>query len=231
MAERQTPFAFNEWYHCYNRGIDKRRTFNSRNDYQRFLQNLYLTNSSKKIHRSDYSKSSNDILFSVPRGEQIVAIGAFCLMPNHFHLLLKEVEEGGISKFMQALMTAYTMYFNIKNERTGGLFLKPFRSRHVANDRYLKHLVQYIHLNPAELFEPKWKEGELNDLKVLETKLKEYPYSSMGIYDGVSRVENAILDFASFKFLAGTLPPVREVLMDASDYYAEIFNTTVKASP
>ena len=81
---------------------------------------------------------------------------AYCLMPNHFHLLLQDAlpAGGGISKFMQKVGTAYTMYFNASRERAGNLFVKPFRSKHVSDDRYFKRVAQYIHFNPIELMEP-----------------------------------------------------------------------------
>jgi putative transposase len=83
------------------------------------------------------------------KGEPLVDIGSYCLMPNHFHLLLHQRQEDGISRFMQKLTTAYTMYFNIKNKRTGVLFQGRFKSKHAAEDRYLKYLLSYIHLNPS----------------------------------------------------------------------------------
>ena len=75
------------------------------------------------------------------------------------------------------------MYFNIKNEQGGNLFVKPFRSKHIADDEYMQHVVQYIHLNPLEIFEPNWKSGLKSISASLEKKLREYPYSSLASYD------------------------------------------------
>jgi putative transposase len=215
------PFEIGEWYHCYSRGVDKRNVFNKKADYQRFIQGLYLSNSTEPIHRSDLNQHSHEEIFQIPRKDTLVAIGAYALMPNHFHLLLKEKSENGIARFMQKLGTAYTMYFNIRNERVGNLFVKPFRSKHVEDDRYFKYVAQYIHLNPIELFAPKWKTGAVTNLESVEKQLKEYPYSSFQDYSSISRPET-ILDPESIELLSDDLPPLKKVLSEAREYYREI---------
>ncbi len=199
MSRPTNFFAPNEWYHCYNRGIDKRVVFENGSDYQRFISLLYLANSSKTLHRSDMGHLNHHELFTIQRGEPLVSIGAYILMPNHFHLLLYEENGGGISTFMQKLGTAYTMYFNVKHERSGGLFTKPFRARHVSDDRYFQHVVDYIHLNSSELFEYGQKEDQNMSRRRLDmltqriTKLEAYPFSSLPDFNGVSRPERALL--------------------------------------
>ena len=114
MANRR-PFEIGEWYHCFSRGVDKRRTLQSRTDYQRYIEILYLSNTLDPIHRSNLQNKTHLEIFEIKRGEPIVALAAYCLMPNHFHLLLREIKEGGIALFMQKVGIAYAMYFNIKN--------------------------------------------------------------------------------------------------------------------
>ena len=150
----------------------------------------------------------------------LVSIGAYCLMPNHFHLLLKEVVEGGIIRFMQKLGTAYAMYFNTKNERSGNLFLKPFRSRHVGDDRYFQRVVDYIHCNPAERFEPGWKRGTVRNMNRLERQLRDYRYSSFPDYARERRAIAAILSRDGFKVYQDR--GQRRMLDDARAYYADI---------
>ncbi len=223
MSLRPTPFAREEWYHCYNRGVEKRKTFLTNSDYQRFMHLLYLSNSDVSVHRSNLLSKSSHEIYGTKRGRQLVAIGAYALMPNHFHLQLKEIAEGGISAFMQKLGTAYSMYFNIKNEHTGGIFVKPFRSKHIDNDEYLNYLTQYIHLNPAELFEPEWKKGQMKNLIILEEKLKHYQYSSFIDYSSSSaRPECAILDSEAMELLGRDIPPLKKVLTDAAEYYSDL---------
>ena len=91
MVQRADPFAPDEWYHCYNRGVDKRIVFTNPKDYERFLMLLYACNSREPIHISNIyrGKTLVDLLEAVDRKKTLVDIGAYCLMPNHFHLLVR----------------------------------------------------------------------------------------------------------------------------------------------
>ncbi len=230
MAER-SPFGVGEWYHCYNRGVDKRIVFENARDYNRFLLLLYLGNGSVPLHLANLKNHNiravlEDVL--IEREEPIVEIGAYILMPNHFHLLLKEIQEGGITIFMQRIFTAFTMYFNKKYDRTGALFAGPFKSRHITDDRYLKHLISYQHLNVAELFEPRWKDG-FGNLKKIEKQLVAYPYSSLLDFLGQKRPERKILGDSVFE-LYDSIPTLAEIIGDAHAYYIE-HNDGSKARP
>ena len=220
MAQRLVPFQFDKWFHCYNRGIDKRNVFDNERDSERFLQLLYLANSTKPAHRSNMADWSTEDIVKRERGSPLVSIGAYCLMQNHYHLLLKEIIDEGIVRFMQKLGTAYTMYFNKKNERTGNLFMKPFRSRHVYDDRYFQRVIGYIHCNPAERFEPGWKRGVVRNMNRLERQLHEYRYSSFPDYVGEKRAIAAILSQDGFDIYGGASS--RKMLDDARMYYADI---------
>lgn len=218
----RNPFSIDEWYHCYNRGVDRRKTFEDIHDYERFSLGLFVGNSDMPVHISNLKSPRLRDVFkdeSFERGEPLVEIGAYCLMPNHFHLLIREIMEGGIAKFMQKLCTGYTMYFNTKHERTGALFAGTFKSRHVPNDQYIKHLVSYIHLNPAKLFDPKWKMRKGN-IKAIKQNLKEYSYSSLPDFLGTKRPEQSILGTSLFT-LYETIPTLSEIVEDANAYYQE----------
>jgi len=172
-----------EYYHIYNRGNSKQRIFRDKSDYERFLGLLFACNSSENFKIDNLNKKES--LLNYPRGKQIVYIGAYCLMPNHFHILITDAGEENVSKFMQKLITAYVMYFNKKYQRTGSLFEGKFKAEHAGSDRYLKYLFSYIHLNPIKLVEPKWKEkGIQNKSKVLKY-LEEYQHSSCLEYLGI----------------------------------------------
>lgn len=221
----RSPIAPDEWYHCYTRGVDKRVVFEKTGDYKRFLNLLYLCNSDKPLHRSDHNQKLDEEIYTVERSEPLVSIGAYCLMPNHFHLLLKDNSENGngISRFMQKLGTSYTMYFNLRKERTGNLFVKPFRSKHVHDDRYFKRVVQYIHFNPIELYEPKWKEGKFSKLRKIEQQLKQYPYSSLIDYQNkkrTSRPEEEILDKSLREVFDTDHESLADSIQDMHEYYA-----------
>ena len=114
------------------------------------------------------------------------------------------------------------MYFNIKHERIGNLFLKPFRSRHVHDDKYFRHVAQYIHLNSVEIFERGWKQGVVRSIKNLEKNLIAYPYSSYPDYFGSARPEKAILDPCWMGVLRSEMAPPRELLFDALQYYENL---------
>ena len=142
-------------------------------------------------------------------------------MPNHFHILIAEIQEDGIVRFMQKLLTGYSMYFNEKNARVGNLMVKPFRSKHIHNDVYLRKVAQYIHLNPAEVFEPGWKEGRVRNIKMLEEELRKYEYSSLIDHLGTKRLETAILETTSMNMLSDGRASLSELLVDAQQYYTE----------
>jgi len=175
MSIRKQTFASGEFYHLYNRGTEKRKIFLDGQDYKHFLFLMYICNTNKSIEL----RNVND---NFDREETIVDIGVFSLMPNHFHILVHEKIEGGISKYMLKLMTGYSMYFNKKYERTGKLYEGIFKSTHTNNDRYLKYLYSYIHLNPAKLIDKNWKENKKRNIKNLLDYIFSYKYSSLGEY-------------------------------------------------
>jgi REP element-mobilizing transposase RayT len=197
---RNIEFSLGEYYHIYNRGTDKRKIFTSTNEYFRFLILLCLCNSDAKVDIGDYLRQGLTLseIFQMKKGKNLVSIGSYCLMSNHFHILIREKQERGISLFMQKLQTAYTMYFNKKHNRNGSLFQGTFKAKHITKDIYLKYLFAYINLNPIKLVDSKWKENGIKNLDQSEKHLGEYRYSSYFDLIGTNRVENKILDVSEF---------------------------------
>ena len=111
MSNRKVSFAEGEYYHIYNRGTNKMPIFLDKNDYSRFIQSLFVLNSDSGIKFSDISPGYT---WTFDRGNTLTDIGAYCLMPNHFHLLVRAKNDTNVSVFMQKLMTSYSMYFNKK---------------------------------------------------------------------------------------------------------------------
>lgn len=147
---RKIPFANEEIYHVYNRGTDKRTIFEDPYDFQRFLQSLQEFNTLDpigNIYANSFNKKDTLLRDSVSKSERLVEIVAYCLNPNHFHLLLRQTSDNGISKFMHRLGLGYTMYFNSKYERSGSLFQGKFKAIHVDTNEYLLHLSTYVNLN------------------------------------------------------------------------------------
>ena len=118
MSIRETDFAQGEYYHIYNRGNSKQKIFHDKGDYLRFISLLYVSNSNQSFNFYDLNRDINFNVYELERKNLLVGIGAYCIMPNHFHILITEKVEGGISKFMQKLSTAYSMYYNKKYKNT-----------------------------------------------------------------------------------------------------------------
>lgn len=168
---RNIEFAPHEFYHVYSRGNNKRALFLQQADYIRFLflilffqfDQIFPNARRATNHYARYAKFDLDMLDK--NSIRLVDLVSFALMPNHFHLLLCEREEKGISCYMQRVLNAYAKYFNIRNEQTGHLFEGPFRATHIENNTQLLHVSAYIHKNPKEL--QSWN-----------TKEHIYPWSS-----------------------------------------------------
>ena len=159
--------AVGEYFHIYNRGVRKQPIFEIDADRFRFLflllvfqADIPIKNMSREIKQSVQSLAlhiENKLAEQVIKGRTVELVH-FCLMPNHFHLILKECEEGAIVRYMHRVLTAYSKYFNIRHEKSGHLFEGSYRSKLIEDDRQLMHLSVYIHKNPRELRE--WAEKE-----------------------------------------------------------------------
>lgn len=149
-------FEIGEFYHIYNRGVDKRNVFSSIKDIERFHKSMEEFNTIEPIG-SIYENSFNKAQLGSPTSKlgksglknnrKLVNFICYCLNTNHYHLLLEQVAENGIEKFMHRLGTGYTKYFNIKNKRSGALFQGKFKAIHINTNEYLLHLSAYINLN------------------------------------------------------------------------------------
>ncbi|OGM27951.1 hypothetical protein A2962_03460 [Candidatus Woesebacteria bacterium RIFCSPLOWO2_01_FULL_39_61] len=147
----------NSFYHIYNRGVEKRIIFENEQDYRVFLH--YLKEAlSPPLKKEDLPKDKvhvQGVSFDRPKRQSKnlhnkIELIAYCLMSNHFHLLIKQVEKGSMETLMRSLLTRYSMYFNKKYKRVGTLFQGTYKASLIDNDRYLLHLTRYIHLNPIE---------------------------------------------------------------------------------
>lgn len=209
MAMRTTSFAEGEYYHVYNRGTDKRPIFQDKADHDRFTRLMYISNTTERINARNLLRDKVD-LFDTVLADKLVHIGLYCLMPNHFHIVLTPNIDGGVTKFMSKLGTAYSMYFNKKYDRTGTLFEGRFKSQWVDNDAYMRYLYAYVHLNPAKLFTPATHDEDKK--AALETFLRSYQYSSLPDYLGQARVEQKILSPSVFP----------EYFQTAADHWSDL---------
>lgn len=181
---------------------------------------MYLCNSNLKVDIGDFLRQGRTLseMFDLDKGESLVDIISYCLMPNHFHILVKEKMENGISLFMQKLTTAYTMYFNKKYNRSGALFQGKFKARHTTNDNYLKYLFAYIGLNPVKLIDKDWKETKIKDLSKAKKFLLNYQFSSFLDHCGENRKESLILNSDSAPKYFQSKKEFKDFINDWIDY-------------
>ncbi|MDO8514213.1 MAG: transposase [bacterium] len=195
---RAKPLMAGETYHIYNRGAGKQKIFLAQPDYRRFLSLIFVGNNTKSIHLSNLRKYQGPSLtrvFEEKVDHFLVDIYAYTLMPNHFHLVLRQKSEDGITRFVRRICTAYSMYFNLKYGHNGTLFQGRFKSSHLDTDPYFKWIFPYVHLNPISLVEPQWQEKGIVNPAQSKEFLKNYRYSSYYDYYVGERPERAILAY------------------------------------
>ncbi|OGC87684.1 hypothetical protein A3D70_01240 [Candidatus Adlerbacteria bacterium RIFCSPHIGHO2_02_FULL_54_18] len=196
---RDKPFINGETYHLFNRGAHKQTIFTNEEDYCRFLVLLFFSNTKERVQLGNLLQNQGRSLISL-LGEDVdqslVDIFSYTLMPNHFHLVIRQKADDGVSKFMRKLATAYSMYFNIKYDHSGVLFQGRFKSRHIGNEAYFRYIFAYVHLNSLDLFEPGWEEQGLKNLDGARQYVNSYRYSSFFDYVGNDRPEKALLSLS-----------------------------------
>ena len=180
---RKTPIAPGEYYHVYNRGNNKQAIFTDKRDWMRLLFSIVYLQSPISFNNMgrQISYFVKNGIFNVSAEEQAdiekhkgVELINFALMPNHFHITVRELKESGIAEYMQKVLCSHTKYFNAKYNKSGHLFQGPYKAVHIEDNRQLLHLSAYIHRNPNEL--GGWK-----------NKLEIYPWSSLRDYIGENR--------------------------------------------
>ncbi len=178
MPIRFLPFATGQFYHVYNRGVARQPVFLTKRDYDRFLLTIsyyrFTKLPFKLSHLLQLKEKDREYVLTheINTKEKLVEHVAFVLMPNHFHLLLKQDANSGISVFLSKTLNSYTKYFNTKRKRVGPLFQGAFKAVRIESDEQLLHLSRYIHLNP------------LVSYVVRERDFLSYPWSSLRTYLG-----------------------------------------------
>lgn len=161
------PFFNSGYYHAYNRGVEKRNIFMDSWDYARFMETLDFYRKSPQPQKLSDFRRGLIRLKEVKNQRELVKIFVYCLMPNHFHLLIQQLIEGGVTNFIRNVTNSYTRYFNTKHDRIGPLFQGTFKAKLVDNDEYLLQVSKYIHRNP---------------LRLNVNPLSSYPHSSYSNY-------------------------------------------------
>jgi putative transposase len=207
-----------EIYHVLNRGVDKRQIFMDKQDHFRFIHNLYEFNDQDRSELNYYKFRDFGANGKIAEAEKkdrkpLVDILAFCLMPNHYHLMLSPRTEKGVPQFMQKVGMGYSKYFNQKYERVGTLFQGRYKQVLVTDDTHFLHLPFYIHFNPLDLIYPEWRDNKMSDPKKALEFLKSYRWSSHLDYLGVKNFPSIL-----------NMEPLMEIFGNHSDYQKLVEN-------
>ena len=196
---RKTVFIEKEYYHIYNRGVDKRIIFTQPKELLRFLRSIREFNITELIDSiTEKDRRTNRKLNS--RVGKLVNIIAYCLNQNHFHFILEPLVDEGVQRFMHRLSTGYTNYFNKKHKRSGALFQGRYKAKHISSNEYLLHLGVYVNLNNLV-------HNNLN-----KEWMAKLPFSSFGEYKGTVNAQNQICtSFAIAKVLQIQKPSLRSL--------------------
>ena len=208
-----------DFYHTLNRGVENRDIFLDKQDYLRFIHNLYELNNEDRVETTFSAFKNDPNLINVADRKQrklLVDIFAFCLMPNHYHLLLSPKVKNGVPRFMSKVNIGYAKYFNQKYERIGTLFQGRYKKILVTENVHFLHLPFYIHFNPLDLKYPEWRENKIfNHQKVIEF-LESYRWSSHLDYVGVKNFPS-VLNMGLFK-----------EIFDGNNGYKKLINSYLK---
>lgn len=186
MPRRKIQITNGEFYHIVKRGVEERKIFLDEEDYFRFINSLLVFNDKMPApwqSRAFWNQRAPDSLAKSGYKPKVplVEIHAFVLMPNHFHLLVRQLIENGIAILMQKL-GGFTYYFNKKNKRTGTLFQDRYKIIHIESEEQLKNNFVYIHTNPIALVESEWKDWKVKNPDEAINFLEEYYWSSYRDY-------------------------------------------------
>jgi len=213
MPSRKEILANGEYYHVFNRAENKRPIFSKTADCNRAIGLLEYYRFAETPMRFSYLMSYGldkraNILKRVNTKDLLITVISFSLMPNHFHLLLRQEKSGGISRYLAQFQNSYTKYLNTKNLKDGHTFKGQFKAVRIEDGEQLQHIVRYIHINPLTSFVVK-------DFEDLE----KYPYSSLQEYLGLRKgfCDKAII-LSNFK----SKKSYRDFLFDQVGYQQEL---------
>ena len=182
---RKIKFVPGEYYHVYDRTIRGMTEFKNVKNALKLTQSFLIANSTEsgrafQFLRDNKNASAKDVLKILKEGEKLVDILCYSIMPDHYHLLLRERNENGISNFIRKCNISIAKYINIKNNRLGPIFESRFKAKHINSNDYLLHLSLYIHLNPLDILSGRrWRVNKLKNWSSEKKKLLNYPWSSL----------------------------------------------------
>lgn len=175
MPYRKEHLAIDEIYHVFTKSIAGYKIFNSHQDYKRIQNTLVFYQMARPPCRFSFYKGPF-CNAGLQISEKLVEIAAYCIMPTHIHLVLKQLKENGISKYMNLLLKSYAKHFNLNHNRKGPLWEGRFKNVRVSTDEQLLHLTRYVHLNPVTSFivnrPEEWKYSSYSEYAQIHPKSK-----------------------------------------------------------
>ncbi|MFH0855276.1 MAG: transposase [Candidatus Omnitrophota bacterium] len=219
MSYRETPLANGEMYHIFTKSIAGFKIFNSPNDFRRMLNTLIFYASettpcklSLFLRKQANTNSKPALEFG---SRKIVEIVAYCIMPTHIHLIIKQLEDNGISRYINLILKSYSKYFNEKHNRKGPLWECRFKNVLVETEEQFLHLTRYIHLNPSTAYlvdEPaNWEFSSYKEyLGVVEESKRVCSFLNY-LYMSASSYENFVKDFVDYE---RTLSKIKHLVLD-----------------
>lgn len=181
---RKEKFISGEHYHIYNRTILNTPRFKNNKNCARLAQAFLLANSTRSTQAFQFLRNHptadfKESLKIAQEGEKLVDVLCYAIMPDHYHLLIRERKECGISSFIHKCNISIAKYINIKNNSSGPIFESLFKSKHISSNEYLLHLSLYIHLNPLDFLEGKnWRNHGIKNWESAKKNIMNYPWSS-----------------------------------------------------
>lgn len=189
------------YYHVYVRGINKQNLFNLDNDYKYFIGLV------ERYFSQEVLVSKNGGLYPCFLGK--IEIVAYCLMPNHFHMLIYQVDVPFLEKFMRSLMTSYSKYFNLKNKRTGSIFESRYKAVRIDQNVYLQHISRYIHLNPR-----RWERYRYSSLRYYRDGNAPHWLNANRILEQFSSARSYMEFVSDYQEMHDTLSDLKHQLAD-----------------
>lgn len=212
MPRRKVPLVKGELYHIVNKSIADFKIFNNNNDYERMMREFIFYNMEKTLCEKYYLLNRSKKIsilneyFIANYSKRLVDIIAYCLMPTHIHLILEELRDGGITKFITSILKSYSQYFNLKHRRKGPLWEGRFTNVLIENDYQFTHVTRYIHLNPVT--------AHLADVP------EDWKYSSHKEYIGLVEQGKRLCSFSDY--LDMNIENYKEFVRDQIGYQREL---------
>ena len=214
MARRNLVFATGEMYHIFNRSIAKTAIFSGKREIHKAFEILEFYRFPQDIRLSKFKLlpqiAQNGHLSQLKNKAPLVEIYCYAFMPNHYHFLLKQLQDNGVLRFIGNLQNSYAKYFNLRTDRDGGLFQNPFKAKYIETESQFLHLSRYIHLNPVTAYLIEFDE------------LANYPWTSFPHYVNGVDAKRSFVNTELLLGMVGSKESYREFVADRVSYQREL---------